>query len=146
MLFKELYSTDFVWVVDMDENRAIDGASLRQKFAEDTGEKLSSKGPCNMLEMLVALSLRCDGDIMGERGDDNAKQWFWDVLYNLNLERFDNRHYDAMTVKKTLQNVIFRKYDRNGRGGLFPLRRSKIDQRGVEIWYQLNSWLHENYG
>ena len=33
----------------------------------------------------------------------------------------------------------------DGFGGLFPLKHAKKDQRKVEIWYQLQNWLMENY-
>lgn len=130
----------------MDENRALDGTSLRERFTEDTGEVIKEKGPCNCLEMIVALSIRCDRDIMGEKGCDNPGQWFWDILCNLRLDEYPNTKFNPEKVKSITRKMVFRKYDFSGLGGMFPLKNPKIDQRNVEIWYQLNSWLGENYG
>ena len=40
---------------------------------------------------------------------------------------------------------VERRYKRSGEGGLFPLKNAAKDQRKVEIWYQLSSYLLENY-
>ena len=44
-----------------------------------------------------------------------------------------------------LNKIIDRGYSRRGVGGLFPLKYSKNDQRKVELWYQMHSYLIENY-
>ena len=98
-----------------------------------------------MLEMLVALSLRCENDIMGTQGEDNTRQWFWDMLDNMGLDYYDNSRWNPTAVQRILNNVIFRRYDWNGNGGMFPLKNPPGDQRRVEIWYQMGSWLSENY-
>lgn len=36
-LFEYLYSTDFYWIINKDENRAIDGLYLRYAFANACG-------------------------------------------------------------------------------------------------------------
>ena len=33
----------------------------------------------------------------------------------------------------------------NGTGGLFPLKRPRVNQRRVEVWYQMSEYLMENY-
>lgn len=145
LLFHELYKTEFKWFVDLDENRAIDGTDLRRQYCEDTGEVIDELGPCSMLEMFVALSIRCEDDFMRTGDDDNTRVWFWDFIYNLRLDRYSNSNWNPCAVKKILSNVIFRKYRSDGNGGMFPLRNPKTDQREVEIWYQMSSWLRENY-
>lgn len=144
-LFKELFKTEFKWSLDRDENRAADGEELRRQFEEDTGGVTDDYDPCNMLEMLVALSLRCENDIMGTQGEDNTRQWFWDMLDNMGLDYYDNSRWNPSAVQRILNNVIFRRYDWNGNGGMFPLKNPPGDQRRVEIWYQMGSWLSENY-
>lgn len=144
-LFRELFKREFKWTIERDENRAADGEDLRREFEEETGSITDDYDNCNMLEMLVALSVRCENDIMALPDEDNTYQWFWEMLKNLGLDYYNNDRFSPVKVGKILDNVIFRRYDRNGKGGLFPLRNAKTDQRGVEIWYQMGSWLCENF-
>ena len=76
---------------------------------------------------------------------DNTRQWFWDMLNNTRLEEYDNNNWNRKAVIDIINMVIYRQYDYSGNGGLFPLRDPETDQRRVEIWYQLASWLNENY-
>ena len=135
-LFKQLFSTEFIWVIPNDENRAVDGLALRDEWISQVRVNVDpdwlSLG-CSFLEMLIALARRLSYD-QGETPD----YWFWQhLLANLDLhcglsdEEIDERVRRAMT----------RSYDRNGRGGLFPLQRARKDQRRVEIWYQFHEYL-----
>lgn len=145
-LFHRLFSKEFRWINDSkDINRAADGEKLRRDFKEDTGGQVDELAPCSILEMLVALSSRCENEIMGVPDVDNTRQWFWDMLNNLGLERYCDSRWNPTAVEKILDRMIFRQYDYSGNGGLFPLRSPASDQRDVEIWYQMASWLNENY-
>lgn len=146
-LFGRLFSKEFRWLDDSkDINRAADGEKLRNDFKEDVGGLTPSAfTPCSVLEMLVALSSRCENEIMGVPDIDNTRQWFWDMLNNLGLENYSNNRWNPTAVERILDRMIFRRYDYSGNGGLFPLRSPASDQRDVEIWYQLASWLNENY-
>jgi hypothetical protein len=69
-------------------------------------------------------------------------------MRNAGLDAFDDGNFDTMDdseVMKILDRIIERTYQRNGVGGLFPLKRDKKDQRKVELWYQMNAYLIENY-
>lgn len=145
LLFHELYKTEFMWSNPMDENRALDGTDLRRQYTEETGEVLPEAGPCSMLEMFVALAIRCEEEFMRTGDDNNSRLWFWDIIYNLGLERYDDYRFNIVAVQRILKNVIFRRYSANGNGGMFPLRHATRDQREVEIWYQMSAWLQENY-
>ena len=144
-LLQELFETDFTWTVERDKNRASDGKDLRIEYEEDTGMVVDISANCSMLEMLVALAIRCENDIMAIPDQDRTEEWFWCFLENAGLTFFDNEHFDKKQVQKTLDRIIFRRYTPYGIGGLFPLTKPKIDQRRVEIWYQMNSWLGENF-
>ena len=144
-LFEDLFNREFEWFVERDKNRAIDGLDLRKEYEEETGDTVDEYSDCNMLEMIIALSIRCENDIMGVPDEDNTSHWFWDMIINMKLDKYKNSRYSARQVQSTLDNVIFRQYGKDGNGGLFPLKHSKNDQRNVEIWYQMASWLNENY-
>lgn len=144
-LFNTLFKREFKWSIETDENRASDGEELRRQYEDETGNLTDDYEGCNMLEMLVALSIRCENDIMGLPDEDNTSHWFWEMLKNLGLDIYSNSRWDPVRVNSILDKLIFRKYKSDGSGGLFPLRNAKTDQRNVEIWYQMGSWLCENY-
>lgn len=143
-LLRQLLETEFVWFVPNDDNRAMDGVELRTEFLtrEDwpqdsfTDEWLSLE--CSMLEMLIALSRR-----LSFVGGGASLDRFWQILHNIGLDKFNDLAYDGDYVAFACHRINNRTYDANGNGGLFPLKNTDIDQRGVEIWYQLNSYVME---
>lgn len=139
-----MFRKEFVWFVPNDDNRAEDGRYLRCEFIEDQGLEEADVDPdwlgmgCSFLEMLVGLSRR-----LSFLGDGEARDWFWHLVNNLGLRYNDRRRFPDEVVEEVLDNVIWRTYEPNGDGGLFPLRRPDRDQRDVELWYQLNAYLLE---
>jgi hypothetical protein len=75
--------------------------------------------------------------------------WFWMMLGNAELDGFTDEAFYALRghilVDKILNRILDRTYKRDGIGGLFPLKHPKKDQRRVELWYQMNAYLVENY-
>lgn len=143
-LMKRLFNTEFLWFIPHDDDRTEDGRKLRREFLNEEGIQSVDdnwmKHNCTMLEMLIGLSRRLSFVAEGEPGI-----WFWSLLENLGLEQFnDNSPPDEGYIEGVLKRVIFRTYQRNGRGGLFPLNHPKEDQRYVEIWYQKDAYLLEN--
>ena len=143
-LLRKLYDADFIYIMQMDENRAEDGIELRRRFSIDQGfesDYLSSylgRRYCSVLEMMVALALRCEETIMldGEYGDRTG-QWFWGMITSLGLGSMTDDNYDERYVEEALEDFLNRKYRPDGRGGLFTIRGCDQDLRYVEIWVQL---------
>ena len=144
-----LHNTEFRYLIPNDRNRAEDGADLRYRFAITQGyfrerdEVLEIlDGPCSVLEMMVALSIRCEENIMDNPNvGDRTGQWFWGMITNLGLGSMYNNHFDREAVEEILERFINREYEPDGRGGLFTVRHCRRDLRQVEIWYQLNWYL-----
>lgn len=141
-LMRALYGTEFVWLVNGDDNRAEDGLDLRQEFLReartvnaDISEWRESDG-CSMLEMLIALAKRCEFQT-----DDSAYDWFWEFLENLGLNELVDSSFPADGIDDILDDFNWRRYDYDGRGGIFPIEHPTEDQRGVEIWYQFHEYL-----
>lgn len=130
-----------------DMNRGYDGLSLRSIFLESAGKNSATHNsePCSVLEMMVALALRIETDIMGYPGKDNPGKWFVEMLRNLDLEDMINRNFDKDKVETVIGTWLDRDYQFNGKGSLFPLTHYKHDQRNITIWDQLNIYLTENY-
>lgn len=143
-LIKELYTTPFEWFVPNDDNRFEDGRELRHEFLSAVDISVTvdwMELECSILEMLIALSRRASFQSFGEPYD-----WFWHFIDNLGLGHLvDSRYTKAseQEVNNKLNILNKRLYSRTGEGGLFPLRRPGRDQRKVEIWYQLASYLLE---
>lgn len=139
-LLRHLDTIQFTWLIDKDENRAEDGRALRYEWAETVKFRVDDvwlEHGCSFLEMLVALSRH-----LAFEGDGSPHVWFWHLLDNLDLTQYtDEYSFDPREVDEPVHTVIWRTYDRNGRGGLFPLRRAKRDQRQIEIWAQMNAYL-----
>jgi hypothetical protein len=139
-LLAQLHSIEFVWLVPNDDNRAEDGRALREEWANEYGISLTSSSRsrgCSFFEMLIALSRRAAFE-----ADGHAETWFWHFINNLGLSKYTDRYpYNEAEVDARIHTVNYREYDRNGRGGLFPMRYAYKDQRHVEIWYQMNAYL-----
>jgi hypothetical protein len=129
----------------------MDGKNLRIQFENATGlssEKLD--GPCSFLEMLIALAQRFDENMIEPPEDSSPYKWFWEMLKNVGLDECTDDacgepYFPAEYIDGVLNQVLERTYRRSGKGGLFPLKFTKKDQRTVEIWYQMQEYLSENY-
>jgi len=139
-LLRKLYNKEFIWFVPNDDNRAEDGRELRHEFMQSTGVSVDDDWlhlGCSILEMLIALSRR-----LWFETDIPAREWFWEMLENLELDQYsDNMTLPVRRVDTILDRLIWRVYRRNGKGGLFPLRRAAEDQTKVEIWYQMCEYI-----
>lgn len=143
-LLKYLNSIEFTSRIPKDENRTIDGLNLRDDFMDERNINGYIEGPCSVLEMLVAFSIRIELDITGDPGEDDLSRWFWVMLKNLGLLKYDDDNFDLEEVENIVKIFLERKYFRDGRGGLFPLFHPKTNQRETELWYQMQRYLTEH--
>lgn len=149
-MMKALFAKRFIWSVANDDNREADGLALRDIFVDQIGARsIELPFDCTVLEMLVALAVRCDHDIIGEPGENLAPYIFWTMIQNLGLDKYDNDHFSGRDVDEILDIWLERKFDKNGKGSIFPVKsdvKSDVkNQRDVEIWYQMESFLNENF-
>lgn len=165
-LLWELHDTDFVWILDIDASRAVDGLELRKTYYALTGEDWIEfwEHNCTVLEMLVALAQRMEGSMGDVNTGDRTRVWFWEMIRNLGLKPFDNTHLmyggyiredgvcrmintdeELMNVKIILVNWMNRDFDIYGNGSPFPLRYPAYDQRERSIVYQMYDYICENY-
>ena len=120
----------------MDENRELDGLYLRFRFADENSYYID--GDCSVLEMMVALSLKCEEQIMSDDDIGNRTgRWFWEMIDNLGLESMYDDNFDKIYADEVIYRFLNRKYEPNGDGGLFRVNNRIEDMRKVEIWYQM---------
>lgn len=149
-LLRQLYIKEFVWLIPNDDNRVEDGRDLRYEFLDTISEDARYEVDpdwmglgCSMLEMLIGLARR----LAFEADGGEVRDWFWQMLENVDLRRFNDRYFSkdiqVVAIDEVLDTIIWRVYNIDGHGGLFPLKNSEEDQRFVELWYQMSSYLLE---
>lgn len=149
-LMAHLHMIDFEYTLAMDGNRAEDGINLRYRFGSQNGfedamiASYLDDRSCSVLEMMIALSIRCEEHIMDNpEVGDRTGQWFWSMIVNLGLGTMNDSGYDRGRVEATINRFLIRDYARNGEGSLFVVNDYKHDMRTVEIWYQMCAYLRE---
>ena len=150
-LFMQLHNTEFTFTISRDANRADDGVNMRYRFVISHGHEYEDisdiimdalDGPCSVLEMILALAIRCEETIMDDPDvGDRTKQWFWGMITNLGLGSMTDRRFDKAYVNQVVERFLNRDYEPDGKGGLFTVRNSDCDLRDIEIWHQLCRYL-----
>ena len=149
-LLTHLHQIEFKYLIPRDYNRAEDGISLRRRYAYTVNHGYSYdyiiselQGPCSVLEMMLALAIRCEEDYMDDPSiGSRTIQWFWGMVRNLGLGSMMDHLYDENYVDMVIDRFLRRDYEPNGRGGLFTIENCGFDLRTIEIWYQMNWYLN----
>lgn len=147
-LLQILFWTDFTFTNPRDKNREYDGFDLRDAFIDDIDipyrqAALALDFPCTVLEVLVALSERCESSIMYDPScGDRTAHWFWLMINNLMLSGMTDDNFDEGFVRDRIDIFMRRAYSKDGsNGGLFVVPNPPNDLRKTEIWYQMNWYL-----
>lgn len=141
-LFTQLHNIPFRYYTFMDGARANEGVDLRYRFSYERPEfgdaERFIEGPCSVLEMIFALAIRMEEQIMDNpKLGDRTAHWFWMMLNNIGLGAMDDDHYDRREVDMLVDRFLDREYEPNGKGGLFVLKRCDKDLTTVDIWSQM---------
>lgn len=142
LLMQYLFSIAYVPVLIRDEDRVQGGVNLRKQYAflESIYEDDIDQGACTVLEMLIALAQNMSFDT-----DDTTSRWFWEMMTNLGLDKYDDANYESKEVKAIVDRWLTRTYEPDGQGSIFPLKKYSGDVRYMEIWAQKDTYLVENY-
>lgn len=143
-----LHNVEFVYIIPMDSNRYADGVNLRYRFGRENNiddpviASCLDNRYCSVLEMLVALAVRCETSIMVD--PDNGflpGRWFWDMIHNLGLDELTDRKFDSEMANSIIYRFLNREYGPNGEGSIVYLPDCPYDIRSMEIWYQMMRYL-----
>ena len=149
-LLMHLHNTEFIFSNSNDSNRADDGIGLRYRFLSLLGRKNDLDyldGPCSVLEMMLALAIRCEEHFMDDPDiGDRTSHWFWVMITNLGLGAVTDDEYDRVFVDDVVYRFLYRDYEPDGKGGLFRVKHCRRDMRNVEIWYQMCYYLDDILG
>lgn len=137
---RRLHNTEFIWVLDHDRRRALDGLTFRSNYPGFNEFSLCDHNrPCSVLEMLAALAIRMDKEWIGNARINKAYIPFKDMIRNLGL--------NEKNFYQKINDWMYRRFGRNGEGSIFPLKYPipEEDQRNIEIWNQMVRYINENY-
>lgn len=138
-MLAHLYNTEFKWLIELDENRASWGVALRDEFWDRHYEGLYGcdilTGPCNMLEMMVALSRQIDNVLYDDAYGQRYNKWFWYMVNSLDINCTDE-DFDEGIFNEKMDIFMNREFEPDGFGSLFLLPDCNFDCRSVQIWVQ----------
>lgn len=148
-LLNHLNRVEFVYCMPLDGNRAADGVDIRYRYEDECGEAADpvmvaffGEYSCSVMEMMVALALRCEENIMSNQEfGDRTGLWFWSMISSLGLANMADRTFDECYVNEVLSKWMNRDHAPTGEGSLFAIPNSDYDLRTIEIWGQLNWYL-----
>ena len=151
-----LLDTYFLSLIEFDENRAEEGRSLRDEWAEAEGGDISDIDlvpyTCNMLELILVMARRMAYEMMDSQYEAGIGKWVMEILENAGLATFRNDffetdpEYHRNRIKSILKDIIYRRYLHTGDGGFFPAKYyTEKDYRRMELLTQMNNYLAENY-
>ena len=142
-----MHNIPFKYTIKNDVNRAVDGVDLRNRFIDEMkyDEKYLDylRAPCSVLEMIIALAIRCEETIMYDtRYGNRYKQWFWSMLKNLQISHYTDNYFinhlnSEQNIISRIYNFLDHNYRPDGLGGLFYIKNCEEDMRDIEIWTQM---------
>ena len=149
-LLRRLNAIDFTYTIERDGNRAEDGVDLRYRFGNDRNVDDRIIATClddhasSVLEVMIALSLRCEEIIYGNVEDHGPlAELFWTMIENLGLSNMTDDNFYEGYVDESISVFLDHDYSYNGEGGLFVVKDPPKDMRTVELWYQMHWYLNE---
>ncbi len=134
-LLFDLDGYEFRWSIDLDENRAADGISLRGTF-ERAHYNYPREGPCSVLEMMVGLACRIEREYLEDGG---ANEFFWGMIKSLGLYFNDDYNYNSKLTEEIMDGFA------NGNCRLFKLNKSDKKLKDADIWEQAMLYVNDLY-
>lgn len=133
-LFYILHSIEYSWLVEGDENRAVEGMELRAEYSTEGYDPAEG---CSVFEMFIAFANRC-----AFQTEDTPEHWFWIFIKNMGLADRGSPPTDR-EIERIVSLFLLRTPDEvKGIGNMFPLRHRFDPNR--ELWFLFFDYLNEN--
>ena len=134
-LGRELDAMTYKWRFVLDENRSAGGLELRKiyglEYSIDSDD--IKAGPCSVLEMFVALSMR-----FSENADISVPKAFSVMMSNL-------KKVNSGSISNTIEQWMNGNFSSNGFGSPFILHGYSGDARNLDVWALMTIYISENY-
>ena len=153
-LLYALHEMDFVWVIELDSDRADDGLELRRKYYEQDHNEdwiMFWERPCTVFEALIGIARRMNYILEDEDSGDMTFMYFWEFIRNLDLKKYSNKRLDGRPkelvendlydIQAICNNWMTRNFEPDGRGSIFPLPYASEDQAHISLTYQMNNYV-----
>lgn len=138
-----MFNTPFEVKVKNDANRVIQALNMRKELGYHP--RKFEKDLANCFEIFIILAQNMDDILHDLKHGNRTEEWFWLMMKNMGLIFHDNDDFVESDVDTILDMFVHRKYYKNGDGGPFPLKRPLDNMRRVELWYQVNWYVNENF-
>lgn len=139
-LMEILFDTEFIWIVPADSHRAEDVLELRHEFLRANPRYSRIDRFYSVLEVFIMFAKRA-----AFQTDDTTRYWFWKFIENLGLDPYKEVfEQDVPVINDILYTFIWRIYEPDGEGGIFPMHQTQRDQRKIELWYQFFEYIEDH--
>lgn len=106
-LIKKLFSIEYKYNT-INKDRHDDVIEYRKNYLIDNKinqTDILDKYKVNVLEVLIVLSIRTEDDTMHDiKYGDRSCQWFWAIISDIGLIKFDDNNYNESEVEKIVFN------------------------------------------
>jgi len=122
-----LFDAPFYYSIYLDKNRVSDAMDLRSEYNGDI------EGPPNCLEVMVALAVRAEEQVLGLDYSDRG------LIFKVML---NSLFVTDEPLEAQIQRMLDREYDFDGFGGLFYIPNVDTDMRDVHIYHQMMMYVN----
>jgi len=149
-LFEFLFKIEFIPMdnVPLDQNRFSDVERLRSTFGYETGADVTylNGHVYSLLEVMIYLCMTIDHDILPDIEEyDGAGHWFRAMLASSGLNTQYDGAFSPQGAGMICDRIMFRRYNFDGRGGLFTVQNPQFDMTLADLYRQMMWYLSEVY-
>jgi len=153
LLIELLSNTKFECSIPEDNPRTEDAFDLRREYisecrynSEEPQADDRLYGPASVLEVLVALAIRFDMEVVGNPGVPQPDRLFMEWLDNLGVVVMDSEWSidNSNLIMLKLSKWMNRNYKDDGKGSIFPLKHVTFNFSKSDIWRQCYVFYYEN--
>lgn len=132
-----LHNYPFTPPLSRDRNRISDAMEMRVAFLDENYPDIRFEKDPQVLEVLAALAVRMENEYIGDPMDPEPWKCFVDdILHNLCIKSQHNVHFNKYEVQDRLHDWMT---------GYRPLFKGEHIYPDMEIWAQMQTYIHENY-